>query len=795
MDTEEQISQSSQHNSEEDENSSSSDNEPAMVVTRERRANAGNRMAKLLELAGAEEEEEHTEEDEYADIFLEAANDQEFAGEGAEDGDVDMSSSSEEEDGEGGDEEQGEKELQKSEKEGQGKKRKALSLLQQTMKLKKLRYAPILKSQESTPGPSTPDSQSRPKKKSERTSWLPDSSAVRASTRRLAVQNKQATVQKLKENEKKRVSTLAKMQAAEERKKTTEKKPMTQEERLAHAAEVERENVTTVNRWETLETQRQEERKAKLAALKSRRLEGPVITYYSGPALWSNDTLKGVGKQRLIEIVDEDEKKAQKKLQQSSVDGQINGDLPIRPSGSDHADSVLRKDSSMEIDSKVPNGNAPGSAAGSASTDTAAATAGAERELSSSAMDVDPPPVDIVKTAGDQPSKPPGFLDGIEYWASLPRDGSQSTPGAHQEPRQTLASILAASPSANPQSLNLPPAAPPTTPAPIASQPPAPSTSMSPAPLLSGPSTSTPLLPHPSALSTYQSVSQYQFPSPPKPEPLPEVQLIARRSLITLTSFPKLDARTRKAEREHEAESTTTGGRWGGARVSAAEKDKDMIIRTLFTVPPAPPTDAILPPIGRLSISEAALDPNAVPKPEELSNYNPLIPASSHPRHNTRYISRRAMHCVITGQVARYRDPQTALPYATSDAYKSIRNVVSGQGRWSDMLQCWLGDAAPAKGVPKGVWFGKDSPEGKEEAEQLAKKKAAEDERKAAAEEKAKSQASPSTPSAPVAPASGPVTTPVSKPASDIVSAPASVPVRNGPGAAQDTKEASIAAP
>ena len=67
----------SQHDEEEDSedgdgSSSESEAEPVLAVTRERRANAGNRMSKLLELA---EQEDAQQEEEYGEIFAEAADD------------------------------------------------------------------------------------------------------------------------------------------------------------------------------------------------------------------------------------------------------------------------------------------------------------------------------------------------------------------------------------------------------------------------------------------------------------------------------------------------------------------------------------------------------------------------------------------------------------------------------------------------------------------------------------------------------------------------------------------------
>jgi vacuolar protein sorting-associated protein 72 len=286
--------------------SEESDDEPVEVlaVTRERRANAGNRMSKLLELA---KQEDAQQEEEYEEIFQETADDVEFEAADDEEGDVNMESSSEDEDTEGAqDEEAGENELKREERQ-KTKKRKRESLLQDAMKRAAARVGPknVPAQPAITSSPTTEAPLIRPRKKSERVSWLPEAAegALRASSRQLAVQNKTAVHERLKEKEKHRLKTVAIMRAAERRKDAERPKAMTQEQRLEEAARIERINSKSLNRWETAEKQRQEEQKARLAALKNHRLEGPIISYYSGPALWVNDRLKVVGKGALVQEV------------------------------------------------------------------------------------------------------------------------------------------------------------------------------------------------------------------------------------------------------------------------------------------------------------------------------------------------------------------------------------------------------------------------------------------------------------------------------------------------------------
>jgi len=692
-----------------DSGGSLSEPEPVLAVTRERRANAGSRMAQLLKLAGAEDEALGTtggdeEEDGYADIFQEAADDKEFEAGRDEDADVDMSSSSEDdEDAQEGDEDAGERELRKEKKLEKSKKRKRLSLLQQTMKLKKLKYAPILQKQTEEELATTTasarasvvaaaataavtDPAPRHKKKVDRITWLPEVGGTRASGRKATVNNKQATHKRLKEHEKKRKQTLVQMQAAEQRRKANEVKPMTQEERLAHAAEIERENLNSVNHWEEAENQRQEERNAKLAALKNRKLEGPVISFWSGPAVWVNGKLEYVGKRQLIQDLDEEPQPRDASTDAErptdtevpsvavSASGEMevskqNTPLPTADNSEPRATSEIQMvdpSSRMDIDSPKQPSPSP-----------------------SSKMDVDRPQAEDPKDDAPKPQTngngDGSFLDGIEYWASLPPNQTvketsptQQILGMPHPETQTLANILSASPSANLNAMTTP-SAPPTV------LPPR------------------PMPPPQQSEQPQQGVEEQNMqifaalPEPVQEEQHPPLRELAARSLITLTSFTKLDQKFRRHEPipTAEEEANNTGGRWGGARVSAAEKDRELLLRTLFNIPPE---------IAALSLNDPST--SAAIFSDNKYGYDPLIPASAHPRHNTRYLSKRAQNCAITGQVARYRDPATGLPYASAAAYKSVKKVLSGQGAWSSVLQCWVGEVKPAKGVPKSVWYG-----------------------------------------------------------------------------------------
>jgi vacuolar protein sorting-associated protein 72 len=58
--------------------------------------------------------------------------------------------------------------------------------------------------------------------------------------------------------------------------------------------------------------------------------------------------------------------------------------------------------------------------------------------------------------------------------------------------------------------------------------------------------------------------------------------------------------------------------------------------------------------------------------------------------------------CVITGSPARYRDPNTGLPFYNASAYHHIQCLIRGEYRWSALLGAWVGGKhPPAQGVPE----------------------------------------------------------------------------------------------
>ncbi|CAI6334491.1 unnamed protein product [Periconia digitata] len=260
-----------------------------MVVSRARRSNAGNRMSTLLAQSAQEPDDEWGEE------WEDAPNEEEFVGDDANNQeDYNVDSSSDEDEDEGADDDAGEKELRKAERQERIKKRKPAT----NPFTARLAAASRKRVKLDVPSAESPDSVPRPKKKSERASWIPldEDGPTRTSSRRQTVANKQSTLAKLKEKDRRRDDTLAMMKAAEARKAKDEPKPLTQAERLAEAARVEKLNSKSLHRWEEEEELRAAERQAKIDALKNRQIEGPFIRYYSGPGIWVDDKVKYTGK-------------------------------------------------------------------------------------------------------------------------------------------------------------------------------------------------------------------------------------------------------------------------------------------------------------------------------------------------------------------------------------------------------------------------------------------------------------------------------------------------------------------
>ena len=367
---------------EQDDDSSSADSEEgeeevpveSLVEGRSKRVTAGNRLSSLLEQEG---------DDELELLFAEneEEEDVEFEGdEGEEASDVQLDTSSDEDDqgpAQGDDDFEGEKELQKQDRAEQRKKRKAQSMMPRPGPLrKKVKVYPTV------PGPQPTTPAPRQRKKSERIHWLPapDEGPTRSSSRKQTVENKTIIHERMKESERRRVKQIKVMEAAAKRKEASRPKAMTQADRMAEAARMEKKNARSLNRWEETEKKRAEEQRAKLEALHNRQLSGPVITWWSGLARWVNEKLGQVGV-RAIKAIEE-------------VEAAPKEDIASDKMRENHSNNGLHPDTVMtNVSHPQPSTSAPEQPDHAASSERAVFA---------------------------RPQGPYGFLDGIHYYASLP---------------------------------------------------------------------------------------------------------------------------------------------------------------------------------------------------------------------------------------------------------------------------------------------------------------------------------------------------------------------------------------
>jgi vacuolar protein sorting-associated protein 72 len=271
----------------------------SLVRGRAKRSTAGLHMSALLEAAA---------DDDLALLFEEVEDDNEFADivdPDAEE-DIGLESSEDDEDDQGPNAQnnyEGEQQLQKDER----KKRKTQNDLRFQTLRKRVKIDPTAVSA-MAPAP-------RPKKKSERISWIPtmEDGPTRQSSRRQTMVNKELTHARLKDSQEKRVRIIATMKEAEKRKAHLKPKEMTQHDHLVEAARIERLNSKSLNRWELSEKRKADERRARIEALQNRRLDGPVLSYWSGVATWTNGRLTRVGSIDIKPKPDKEEARKKKK--------------------------------------------------------------------------------------------------------------------------------------------------------------------------------------------------------------------------------------------------------------------------------------------------------------------------------------------------------------------------------------------------------------------------------------------------------------------------------------------------
>ncbi|EXJ93060.1 hypothetical protein A1O3_01616 [Capronia epimyces CBS 606.96] len=399
-----------------------------LVAGRERRKTAGNRYDRdmvLEEVAAVDEDA-----DEVTLLFAdnEDEEDEEFKS-SEEEEDADLSSSDDDDQGPNAavDDLDGEKELEKQAKQERAKKRRAdLALTSVAGLRKKLKTDPTR--------PAALLSQAKPSKKKERVTWVHDPDSGRSSLRKQTIAHRAETIARLKESEaqSKKLKAL-KEQRDRERAKDAPKE-LTQADRLAEAARIEKQNAKSLNRWETMEKKRQEEQAAKLAALKNRKLEGPVISWWSARATWIGPKLSKIGTKDAGDVKEggvETKKRGRKSkafLEQQAAVKEAERGTPLPQN--------------MSVDTPVSTQvTAPAPAAAPAAAPAVPSSTSIEREepLQDKKSDATPAPeIDQPQIPLAAPQQEDTFLKGIHEYATLEEDSNAMVDNPVSAPPQDL---------------------------------------------------------------------------------------------------------------------------------------------------------------------------------------------------------------------------------------------------------------------------------------------------------------------------------------------------------------------
>ena len=500
---------SSADDSDNDSSSSEDLSNTGLIATRAKRATAGNLYATLrANLDDEELQKELLAEDEEGDAG-------DYEGVDKDDEDDALESSSEEEDAgppkEGELEElEGEKVLKKQERAEARKKRKVQDA---RMKIpawrpkKRVKLADDVKTED---GSGTGSGVEKPKKKSERSNWLPTAAdaPIRQSGRSLAVHNREIIHANLKQSAERSEKQRRVMRVAAEREQVKRRmEGMTQEERLKKCERIERETAREFGRWEREEAERQRVREEAIAAKRRRGIDGPVVRHWSGSVLWEGERIKvrrmSHGSKKVDEIKDEkredgDAKAAAVEAESNTVSDKMDENVPSQ-SGQTGQDTTTP---SAAPSSTLPPPT-PGALPHNASQNT-----------------VSQPPM---ATAQSQPSEP--WLQGIHEYAAqlLQQQQAPPMPPSYTPSTPVIngAQPQAPPPYAQPPGHTIPP---PQQPWINPTQPPV----------------------YPPWQPSYHQFSVAPPPLPPPPPPAPLIREQAQRTLILLESFPSLDNQASK---------------------------------------------------------------------------------------------------------------------------------------------------------------------------------------------------------------------------------------------------------
>jgi vacuolar protein sorting-associated protein 72 len=680
--------------------------EELLVHGRAKRATAGNRMHFLIQhLEDEDVRNDLLQEDETDQIDYQLSDTEDVAFGSSDDSDDEGPPR------DGHDEDlQGEKELQKAERqEARKKKRKAADFA--NMPLNPLMKRQRLAATNSLLAP-------RPRKKSERISWLPtlDDAPTRQSRRRQTVANKEQTEAKLKESQKRSEKAHELIKIAAEKKAASAVPALTQEDRMKRALKVEKENSRTLNRWEKAEEERQLVQQRRLEALRDRQLEGPVFRYWSGSVMWEGEKIKvkRVHQPRIEAVVEIKpippiEATSTATLPQSTAteaDKTLTSNDPqevksVQEPGVQQTEDTVMGDDTEETtpvglpDKEEKETSTTGKDEGTspkATGETTEATESATVETSevntpspSKETGIEQKPTES-DTAEQKPSEPDppqpasapeqkSFLDGIHYWASQSPEATaqKNKTAALQTPApaaalvgQTTETILTQTQPTQQSTADQP------HPAAIVDSANLPTT------LDSAPQPTDPTQQSSTPFDVYPQIQPEPSSLPP---PIPLIREQAQRSLIILEAFPELEVALPIVPSNKKSTTTTS-------------------LLSSILIPDALPP--LTPQESKYLTSKSAKKKEFLPPP-------PPKPV-----------------CAITAKPAHYKDPKTGMAYQGLEAYKALQRVSAGGCRWGGQgWDCWMGILGEgvmgrvARGVPECFVTGRvvKKIEGKEKVE------------------------------------------------------------------------------
>ncbi|ODM15830.1 hypothetical protein SI65_08670 [Aspergillus cristatus] len=649
----------------------------SLIQGRAKRSTAGRHMSALLNAEA---------DDELALLFEEVEDDNEFYEDAdpdaGEDDDVLESSSDDEDQGPNAQDEdfEGEKELQKEAKAEKKRKKQQETFNLQTLR-KRVKIDPAAVQSQTEPAP-------RPKKKSERISWIPtvEDGPTRSSSRRQTMQNKEVTHARLKDSEEKRVRLIATMEEAAKRKARFKPKEMTQAERLAEAERVEKQNSKSLNRWEEMEKRKADERLAKIEALQNRRLEGPVISYWSGLATWVNGRLTRVGNVDVIQKQKQDKeekaKKSKKAVEKDDKNGNGMKPLPmtaveISTSGLAPVPALANAQGPVSGEGDVSKQDqAPPNEQGDPNTSQAQTQTQTNGQANGERDDKTQERSALAVTEG--PTNTPTAQPSTEASNNAPDNGhpangvSDQKPVAGTEPppaediRKGSIDNATEAPKGDPMDIDQKPIESAKEPGPETTQPSEASKAAPAGQVEEIKPDATPQEAPPSAPA--QATPQIGTSAP--------AVAAAPAEITPAEGMPMPTPQEQLAPDIHMDEQQPVAADEGGPGSG---------------IPPPPPT---IEQTGRtLTILE-----NFDDKTAHSREFNIYFNAKKPPR----LAKISSSLCVITSLPSRYRDPETSLPFANAYAHKEIRNTVDQRYAWSPMLGCYVGPAGvAARGVPE----------------------------------------------------------------------------------------------